>query len=433
MAIADTVRRLDTPPSQPTVSFQEVDIRSDLSIRPPRARDLAREQRALSVLAAELAANPANTLQKFVELLADLCLADSAGVSLIDGDVFRWEEVAGVLKNWRGRVTPRSESPCAICVDANATQLLHLPDRRFPALYARPRFVELLIVPFRQPPCGTVWIASHTADRRFDRSDVDIVDLFADVASAGWHLWKTSEAARQANRRKDDLLDALGHELRNPLAAIASATSLLHEAVDTSHARRAVDVLRRQSRHLTRLVDDLLDASRIAKGKLDIRRERLDLVELLQQVGETFDDITERQAQRLIFEMPDHPVWIDGDAVRLTQVFVNLIDNATKYTPSGGSITIRCIKRQDGIDVEVTDTGQGLPSDRLNVIFEPFAQLPDANGGHAGGLGLGLALVRALVSLHAGTVEAHSDGPGCGSRFTVRLPASSQTSSSSAE
>ena len=118
--------------------------------------------------------------------------------------------------------------------------------------------------------------------------------------------------------------------------------------MDTSHARRAVDVLRRQSRQLARLVDDLLDASRITSGKLDIRRERLDLVELLQQVVDTFHDITERQAQRLTFEMPDHPVWIDGDAVRLTQVFANLIDNATKYTLVGGSITVRCVKRPDG-------------------------------------------------------------------------------------
>jgi len=425
VGIADSARRLETPPLQPTASFQDVDIRSQLSIRPPRARDLAREQCALSALAAELAANPANTLQKFVELLADLCLADSAGVSLIDGDVFRWEGVAGALKNWHSAVMPRSDSPCSVCVEANATQLLYLPDRRFPALYARPRFVELLIVPFRQPPCGTVWFASHTADRRFDRSDEAIVDVFADVASAGWHLWKTSEAARQANRRKDDLLDALGHELRNPLAAIASATSLLHEVVDTSHARRAVDVLRRQSRHLARLVDDLLDASRITSGKVDIRRERLDLVELLQQVGETFHDITERQTQRLTFEVPDRPVWIDGDAVRLTQVFANLIENATKYTPSGGSITVRCLPRQDAIDIEVTDTGHGLPGDQLNVIFEPFAQLADASGGRPAGLGLGLALVRALVTLHAGTVEAHSDGLGRGSRFTVRLPAGS--------
>jgi len=432
VGISETAQRLETPPLHPTVSLQEVDIRSELSLRAPRARDLAREHHALGVLAAELGANPANLLQKFAELVVDLCLADSAGVSLIDGDLVRWEAVAGVFKNCRRAVMRRTESPCGVCVAANATQLMHLPDRCFPALYAKPRFVELLIVPFREQrtPCGAVWIASHTADRKFDRSDEGIIDVLAGVASAGWHLWKTSEAALQTNRRKDDLLAALGHELRNPLAAIASATSLLHDTVEeTSRARRAVDVLRRQSRHLARMVDDLLDAGRIASGKLGVQRERLDLVELLQQVVDTFRGITEKQAQRLTLQLPARPVWIDGDAVRLTQVFANLIDNAAKYTPSSGTITVRCVERRGGIDIVVSDTGQGLRSDQLNAIFEPFAQLLDPSAGQATGLGLGLALVRAIVALHEGTVEAHSDGPGSGSRFTVRLPTRSDESS----
>jgi signal transduction histidine kinase len=364
-------------------------------------------------------------LQKLVELALDLCLAGTSGISLLDDDAFRWEAVAGALHWARGRRVPRDEAPSALCIDDDCTLLLHLPDRCFPALRDEPRLLEALVIPFhaRGMPIGTVWVVSHSVDRKFDGEDERIIQVLADFASAGWQLWKAYDAVADDSQRKDTFLATLGHELRNPLAAISAAASVLRQEVTANaRAERAVDVLARQSRHLARLADDLLDAGRVASGKLRLETRRVNLVEIVSDAIETCRGKIDERALGLTIDLSDRPIWIEGDAVRLTQAFCNLIDNATKYTPRGGRIAVAAYMCEKQVEIAISDTGQGIHPDHLELIFEQFAQLSEGRGPGGVGLGLGLSLVRSVVELHGGTVKAHSDGPAKGSRFTVRLP-----------
>ncbi len=148
-------------------------------------------------------------LQKLAEIAVDLCRADTAGISVIDGDVFRWVAVAGVFASAWGGTMPRNESPCGVCIDRDSTQLMHLADRRFPALLTEPRFVEALLIPFHRggQPIGTVWIVSHSFEKRFDKEDERNVRVLAQFASAGWELWMRCEATAEINRRKDDMVE----------------------------------------------------------------------------------------------------------------------------------------------------------------------------------------------------------------------------------
>jgi two-component system CheB/CheR fusion protein len=367
-----------------------------------------------------MAENPRNMLQKLVEAAVDLCSADTAGISLLEGDVFRWEAVAGVFTSHRDGTMPRAASPCGVCIDENETQLMHLPDRHFPALRADPRFVEALLIPFRVHggPVGTVWIVSHTEERQFDREDERVVRTLAQFASAGWQLWSALEAAEAANRHKDQFLAMLGHELRNPLAAIRYATLILQEG-DPAGSAVAAGMIARQCQYLSRLAEDLLDASKIGRGKLEVRSEPVELQAIVAVAVETAQSQIDRRGQKLSVELPGAPAWLTGDAVRLAQLLSNLLDNAAKYTPEGGQIRLTARSAGGQIEISVRDTGIGIPADKLRAVFDLFTQLEPS----AGGLGFGLALVRDLAEMHGGSVEAMSEGPGKGSQFTVRLPA----------
>lgn len=420
-----TAARVDGPAPVPTATLADVDIRAELDSRPTRVPDYEREHGAFAVLAAEMAANPRNMLQKLVELALDLCDAHTSGISLLDGDVFRWEAVAGMFESARGGTMPRDQSPCGVCTERDATQLMHLADRCFPALYAEPRFVEALLIPFHGhgKPVGTVWVVSHSFDRKFDREDERIVRVLADFASAGWQLWKAYAVADDANQRKEQFLATLGHELRNPLGAMTTATSILEQRVaGDGLAARAVEVLVRQCRHVVRLADDLLDLGRIGSGKLQVEMKPVNLRTIVDEAIETCRPRIEERSLRLTVERGDGAVWVDGDPVRLAQLFCNLIDNAVKYTPPGGRIAIVSAAEDDDVSIAISDTGNGIPSDQLQRIFDPFTQLRESREASAGGLGLGLSLVRSLAELHGGAVRATSQGPGTGSCFTVRLP-----------
>jgi signal transduction histidine kinase len=236
-------------------------------------------------------------------------------------------------------------------------------------------------------------------------------------------LHSEREARRLAEAQsaaKDDFLAMLGHELRNPLAAIAGALTVLDlpaaNAQMTAHAR---EIARRQTRHLTRIVDDLLDVRRILSGKVELQKVRVDAGRLLRQCCET-RQVVDAGAHAWSVSVP--ALEVDGDATRLEQVFDNLLHNAIKYTPAGGAIAVRA--RADGATavIEVSDTGIGIAPATLPLIFEALVQGPVAIDRSQGGLGLGLALVRELAALHGGTVTAASAGPGCGSVFTLRLP-----------
>jgi len=230
------------------------------------------------------------------------------------------------------------------------------------------------------------------------------------------------EEAERANERKDEFLAVLGHELRNPLAAITNAIGLIDLAGgDARSTELAQNVLRRQARVMKRLIDDLLDVARMAHGKLNLQREPVDLVDALRHAVAVVQPLAAERDQRCVIDLPTEGLPMLADATRLEQVFVNLLQNASKYTPAGGQITVSLARRGDWAVAVVADTGIGMPPDMLARAFDLFVQQKDTPAEQTG-LGLGLALVQRIVELHNGEVSASSPGPGQGSTFTVRLP-----------
>ena len=410
-----------------SVSFEQVDFRSELKARPSRPPNYAAEHRALALLAKEMADNPRNMLQKVVEMAVELCAADTAGISILEGDVFRWESLAGVLAPYLNNTLPRDASPCGVCIDQNATQLMYLPDRCFPALSVEPRAVEALLVPFQHhgKPVGTVWIVAHTNQRKFDREDERIVRTLSGFAAAGWQLWKAFRTEAESSKKKDEFLAMLGHELRNPLAAIVSANNVMQNVgIQEPKALRAMEVVARQSKHLGRMVDDLIDLTRISHGKLKLQRERIELRIVLNQVLDTTRAQMEACQHRLSVRVPPEPIILNADPVRLAQMVANLLDNAAKNTPAGGEISITAEPRDDQAFISVRDSGVGIRADQVDEIFDLFTQLDVSQTAKSRGLGMGLSLVRNLAELHGGSVDVVSSGAGQGSLFTIRLPIS---------
>ena len=230
-------------------------------------------------------------------------------------------------------------------------------------------------------------------------------------------------ALREAERRKDEFLAMLAHELRNPLAPIRAAVGILRQPdVPGAIAARARDIIERQVAHMTRLVDDLLDVSRLSRGQITLQQTPQRLDEVLDAAVETARPAIEQHGHRFEQRRGARPVCVHGDLARLSQVFANLLNNAARYTPAGGAIAIDVAAGDGVVEVAVTDTGQGIAPDRLEQIFDLFAQGSGSPGPTVGGLGIGLALARRLIELHGGTLRASSPGEGLGSRFTATLP-----------
>jgi PAS domain S-box-containing protein len=228
----------------------------------------------------------------------------------------------------------------------------------------------------------------------------------------------------EADHRKNEFLAILAHELRNPLAPISNALQIVQRSAGDAEAiRQASEMMDRHIRHMVRLVDDLLDVSRISRGKIGLRHERVELAQIINQAIETTRSAIDSARHQLTVDLPPHPVYLDGDAVRLAQVFSNLLNNSCKYSEPDGQIQVIAILEGNEVVVSVDDTGVGIPSDMLPRIFEMFTQVDRSLERSQGGLGIGLSLVRSLVTLHDGSVTAHSAGPGRGSQFVVRLPA----------
>jgi len=235
---------------------------------------------------------------------------------------------------------------------------------------------------------------------------------------------EAEEALRDADRRKTEFLAMLSHELRNPLAPIRNSVYVLAHADPTGEgARRARAVIERQSEHLTRLVDDLLDVTRIARGKIDLRRAHVDLRDLVRRAGEDLRSTLESRGLVLSVELPPEPVLADADTTRLEQVVGNLLQNASKFTPRGGRVTLALAHEGGEAVIRVRDTGIGIDPELLGRVFEPFVQAERSLARTQGGLGLGLALVKGIAELHGGSVRAESAGPGHGAVVAVRVPA----------
>jgi PAS domain S-box-containing protein len=234
------------------------------------------------------------------------------------------------------------------------------------------------------------------------------------------------EELQEAARRKDEFLAVLAHELRNPLAPVRNALHILRlagrEGLAGKENQNLLGMMERQVGHLVRLVDDLLEVSRITRGKLQLRKERVELTTLVESALETSRPLLEAAGQELLVTLPPDPVVLEADPVRLVQVLANLLNNAGKYTDPGGRIWLTVERQRNEVVIRVRDTGIGIPGEMLPRIFDMFTQVDRFSGRSQGGLGIGLTVVRSLIQMHGGTTQAHSNGPGQGSTFTVRLP-----------
>jgi PAS domain S-box-containing protein len=246
-------------------------------------------------------------------------------------------------------------------------------------------------------------------------------------------LKRAERQLKEADRRKDEFLATLSHELRNPLAPLRYALELIERAGDDGRLlRQSRKILERQVGQMVRLIDDLLDVSRITHDKLELRKESVDLAAVVRQAIETSRPLIDEAGHELIVHLPDQPVRLQADAVRLAQVLANLLSNACKYTEPGGVVRIAAERHGDEVLLSVKDSGEGIPAGKLGSIFEMFTQADPSSERSQGGLGVGLTLVRRLVEMHGGSVRARSDGPGLGSEFVVRLPAAAEAQKASA-
>jgi signal transduction histidine kinase/ActR/RegA family two-component response regulator len=277
--------------------------------------------------------------------------------------------------------------------------------------------VTLLERPMRVPALVSAARAALRARARQYESRSQLLELHRAAAE----LRMSDQRLREANARKDEFLATLAHELRNPLAPIRNALHVLRRKKPDPALTPLHDIMDRQVTQLVRLVDDLLELARISRGNIALHFEKLDIASVLRSAIETSRPLIDAARHELRVALPSEPLPVSGDAVRLSQVFANLLNNAAKYTQDAGIITLTAGIDNGAVVVTVEDTGVGIPSGMLDSIFNMFTQVPGTDERAQGGLGIGLTLVKHLVELHGGRIEAHSEGPGKGSRFTVHL------------
>ena len=278
------------------------------------------------------------------------------------------------------------------------------------------RMVDLSIAPIRNAAGEVVFIAptGHDitertiAERDRDRLAQELRALAASLS--------------EADRRKDEFLATLAHELRNPLAPMRNGLEIMRLSQDQETVEQARAMMTRQLEQMVHLVEDLLDVSRISSGKLELRTTEVDLGDVLSDAVETSRPILQHKGHHLDLELPGSPVMVRADVTRLVQVFANLLNNAAKYSEPGSRIAMTTALRNGAVTVTVSDDGMGIPPAMLTRFFDLFTQVDGTRERSQGGLGIGLTLVKKLVEMHGGNVEAQSDGVGKGSRFIVRLP-----------
>jgi signal transduction histidine kinase/CheY-like chemotaxis protein len=427
-----------------------------LEDRPHRTPDFAAESASMHRLAQALTASDGAVLQTLADIALSLCDAGSAGICLFEqGDdgkpLLRWAALSGTCAASVDTTMPIDDSPSGMVLELGAAQLFSFPQRHFACLqHVQPEIIEEMVVPIPGQPerWGTLWVMCHDQKYVFDTEDRRILTSLANFTCAALTITRAkadaearaaeAESARNAltlaEARKDDFIALLSHELRNPLGPIDSALSAARKlAADNAAILSVLGIADRQMQLLKRLVGDLLDASRIRHGKLSVRLAYGSLQDIIADaVTAMRDDIDNRQL-RLHVAVPPYPVTVHADPPRLTQVVSNLLSNAVKYTPPGGDITLTVAApdltiashdTQPPCDavIAVKDNGSGIPTPLLPHVFEMFAQSASARQCGAGGLGIGLAVVRHLVKAHNGTVDIASAGEGQGTEVTVRLP-----------
>jgi len=269
---------------------------------------------------------------------------------------------------------------------------------------------------------------SEPEDGEFTEDDEAILVQLARMASVALENARLYDELRDNNRRKDEFLAMLAHELRNPLSAITFASELLSTQDGQSDVAWSAGVVARQCGHLSRLIDDLLDVARISRGKIELRRQRVDLSAVVRGACEIVSHAANEKRQTLNFHHDGAPRWVDGDPTRLEQVVVNLLNNAVKYTDGNGRIDVSQVLDGTHTVLAIRDNGIGIAPEMFERVFDLFSQVGRSLDRSQGGLGIGLTIVQKLVSLHGGTVQVKSDGPGHGSTFEVRLPLASEVS-----
>lgn len=274
---------------------------------------------------------------------------------------------------------------------------------------------------------STHWKKHHIPSER----DLNLLDILArqgadllERKTAEDELKKNKVALTDADLRKDEFLATLAHELRNPLSPIKNAVHLLSNNPTGENSQELLSMMNRQVSHLVRLIDDLLDVSRISQGKIDLRKDKMTLQNAVFEAVETSSSLIENGAHTLTLDLPEDPIWLHADLTRISQIIGNLLNNAAKYTPHGGQITVKATTENGRAVLSITDNGLGIPAEMLSKVFDLFTQV-DRNLDRAqGGLGIGLALVKQLLGMHDGTINAESRGINQGSTFTITLPLS---------
>lgn len=407
-----------------------------------RAEDMARFVAGVSNALAELT-DSVSTMQKVAGLsvptFADWCavdMVDDGGerrrVAVTHADPVKLRAYRDLIE----RYPPRAGDPHGTCevLRTGAPDLLedipesvligtahddgHLRQLREMGLRSQ------LLVPIRSRgrTLGAITFLTAESGRRYTPADLGVARDLADRAAVAIHNAELYHALQDADRRKDEFLATLAHELRNPLAPIRTGLQLLRMADASGRAEHARAMMERQATQLARLVDDLMDVSRISRGKMELIKERVGLAAVVGSAVETSRPLIDHMGHDLRVDLPTRPVWLDADPTRLAQVFMNLLNNAAKYSDRGGRIRLAAEVRGDEVEVVVRDRGIGIPLDKLGSIFDLFSQVDRSLEKSQGGLGIGLSLVRRLVEMHGGTVEARSSGPGQGAEFVVRLP-----------
>lgn len=428
--------------------------------RPP---DYEAENRALASLVQALADAPRTILQTLADKTLEVLRAGSAGLSLLtqDGERFYWAAIAGQWSPHLGGGTPSGFGPCGDVLARNAPLLFSHWEQRYPYLEAAtPLAEEGLLVPFYVggKAVGTIWVIAHDPERQFDAEDLRILESLGRFASAAYEameyieameqrraalnlledavrarqlleasnrqLKEREEALRAADQRKNEFLALLGHELRNPLMPIGNASELLALSVggDNPSAQTAIDIIKRQVSHLTRLVDDLLDVGRITQGRIQLQCRPIELDSVIAEAVETVEPRLRAKQHKILLTTSSQRLYVQGDSTRLVQCMVNVLTNAVKYTDPGGEIRVETQASDSTVSIEVSDTGVGIAPELLPRIFDLFVQDHRGLDRAQGGLGIGLAIVKQLIQMHGGEVTAHSKGTGAGSTFTIRLP-----------
>jgi two-component system CheB/CheR fusion protein len=355
-----------------------------------------------------------------------LTVADGVTVVLREGDDCYYAEENAIGPLWRGRRFPMKSCISGWC-------MLHREKVAIADVYAdprishdvyRPTFVKsLAMVPIRsEDPIGAIgayWASNHRATE----DDLDVLQSLGDSASMAFSNVQLIQNLEQANRQKDQFLALLGHELRNPLAPLVSALHALrirrNDPVTVEHLR---EIMERQVEHMSRILDGLLDVSRLTSGKVTLNRQRLDLTRLVRQTTEDRRTVIEAAGLTLHAQLPETPIWVVGDNTRLVQAISNVLDNATKFSAEGGKVIVRLATEDTMAVVTVCDNGIGIEPESLPGIFAVFAQGKRPLDRGRGGLGLGLSITKHLLELHGGSIEAASAGTRKGAEFRLRVP-----------